>query len=99
MLILQEYKVPTTKDIPADFRVELLRDAPNPSGVLGAKGKYRQKIGMDPLKNLQQIIQPWKRCCCSDPVLCSYINCVVIDATHTFTPYCSKSSTRHFHRL
>ena len=40
MLFLQEYKIPTAKDIPADFRVELLRDAPNPFGVLGAKGRY-----------------------------------------------------------
>ena len=36
--IVQEYKPPSSKDIPIDFRVELLKDAPNPIGVLGSKG-------------------------------------------------------------
>lgn len=36
----KEYKPPSSKDIPIDFRVELLRDAPNPVGVLGSKGQY-----------------------------------------------------------
>ena len=39
-LNVQEYKPPSTKDIPIDFRVELLKDAPNPIGVLGSKGTY-----------------------------------------------------------
>lgn len=34
---MQEYKPPSSKDIPIDFRVELLRDATNPVGVLGSK--------------------------------------------------------------
>eukprot|EP01113_Clastostelium_recurvatum_P035010 TRINITY_DN4821_c0_g1_i1.p1 TRINITY_DN4821_c0_g1~~TRINITY_DN4821_c0_g1_i1.p1 ORF type:complete len:1340 (+),score=354.41 TRINITY_DN4821_c0_g1_i1:272-4021(+) len=33
-----EYKPPSSKDIPIDFRVTLLADSPNPVGVLGAKG-------------------------------------------------------------
>ena len=32
-----EYKVPTTKDIPADFRITFLKNNPNPLGVLGSK--------------------------------------------------------------
>jgi xanthine dehydrogenase/oxidase len=40
MRIIKEYKPPSSKDIPIDFRVELLRDAPNPVGVLGSKGSY-----------------------------------------------------------
>ncbi len=32
-----EYKVPTTKDIPADFRITFLQNNPNPLGVLGSK--------------------------------------------------------------
>ncbi|XP_061183006.1 uncharacterized protein LOC133191267 [Saccostrea echinata] len=32
-----EYKVPLTKDIPVDFRISLLKNAPNPLGVLRAK--------------------------------------------------------------
>ena len=39
-LNMQEYKPPSSKDIPIDFRVELLKDAPNPIGVLGSKGAY-----------------------------------------------------------
>ena len=39
-LNVQEYKPPSSKDIPIDFRVELLKDAPNPIGVLGSKGAY-----------------------------------------------------------
>ncbi|GAU94198.1 hypothetical protein RvY_06020 [Ramazzottius varieornatus] len=31
------YKPPTTKDIPADFRVQILKNAPNPVGVLRSK--------------------------------------------------------------
>ena len=40
LLHIKEYKPPSSKDIPIDFRVELLRDAPNPVGVLGSKGWY-----------------------------------------------------------
>jgi xanthine dehydrogenase/oxidase len=32
-----EYKPPSSKDIPIDFRVALLKNAPNPVGVLGSK--------------------------------------------------------------
>jgi len=32
-----EYKPPSSKDIPIDFRVSLLSDAPNPNGVLSSK--------------------------------------------------------------
>ncbi|XP_061428611.1 LOW QUALITY PROTEIN: xanthine dehydrogenase-like [Lethenteron reissneri] len=32
-----EYKPPSSKDIPVDFRVHLLKDAPNPAGVLRSK--------------------------------------------------------------
>jgi xanthine dehydrogenase/oxidase len=32
-----EYKPPTTKDIPQDFRITFLNNNPNPLGVLGAK--------------------------------------------------------------
>ena len=34
----QEYKPPSSKDIPIDFRVALLKNVPNPVGVLGSKG-------------------------------------------------------------
>lgn len=33
-----EYKPPGVKDIPEDFRVTLLNNAPNPNGVLRSKG-------------------------------------------------------------
>ena len=39
---VQEYKPPSSKDIPIDFRIELLKDAPNPIGVLGSKGAFIQ---------------------------------------------------------
>ncbi|XP_061182872.1 xanthine dehydrogenase-like [Saccostrea echinata] len=32
-----EYKVPLAKDIPVDFRINLLKNAPNPVGILRAK--------------------------------------------------------------
>lgn len=37
---VQEYKPPSSKDIPIDLRVELLKNAPNPVGFLGSKGKW-----------------------------------------------------------
>lgn len=37
--ILKEYKPPSSKDIPVDFRVNFVKKNPNPKGVLGAKGK------------------------------------------------------------
>lgn len=39
-----EYKPPASKDIPIDFRVSLLRNAPNPVGILGSKA-----VGEPPL--------------------------------------------------
>ena len=44
---LQEYKPPSSKDIPIDFRVELLKDTPNPIGVLGSKGKQEKHSQSD----------------------------------------------------
>ena len=38
--LLQEYKPPASKDIPIDFRIALLKDAPNPIGILGSKGTH-----------------------------------------------------------
>ena len=35
----QEYKPPCSKDIPIDFRMELLKNATNPPGILGSKGE------------------------------------------------------------
>ncbi|XP_060600285.1 uncharacterized protein LOC132753779 [Ruditapes philippinarum] len=32
-----DYKPPTSKDIPIDFRIQLLKDAPNPIGILRSK--------------------------------------------------------------
>jgi len=32
-----EYKIPSSKDIPIDFRIEFLPNAPNPRGFLGSK--------------------------------------------------------------
>ena len=32
-----EYKVPLARDIPIDFRITLLKNNPNPNGVLGSK--------------------------------------------------------------
>ena len=37
-VFVQEYKPPSSKDIPIDFRVTLLKDAPNHINVLGSKG-------------------------------------------------------------
>lgn len=37
---MQEYKPPSSKDVPIDFRVKLLKDATNPVGVLGSKGMH-----------------------------------------------------------
>ena len=45
MFACQTYKPPSSKDIPVDLRVELLKDAPNPVGVLGSKG--RQSLSQD----------------------------------------------------
>ncbi|CAF0756244.1 unnamed protein product [Brachionus calyciflorus] len=39
-----EYKPPTTKDIPIDFRINFLKNNPNPVGILGSKA-----IGEPPL--------------------------------------------------
>lgn len=32
-----DYKIPTTKDIPVDLRINFLEDSTNPIGVLGSK--------------------------------------------------------------
>ncbi|XP_065839346.1 LOW QUALITY PROTEIN: xanthine dehydrogenase/oxidase-like [Oscarella lobularis] len=40
------YHPPGPKDIPVDFRVEFLRDAPNPLGVLGSKATGEPSICM-----------------------------------------------------
>ena len=37
--VFQEYKPPCSQDIPIDFRVELLKNASNPPGILGSKGE------------------------------------------------------------
>lgn len=42
--ISQEYKPPMAKDIPIDFRIQLLKNAPNPVGVLRSKGNYRDGL-------------------------------------------------------
>ena len=44
LVLLQEYKPPASKDIPIDFRIALLRDAPNPIGILGTKGIIAQSM-------------------------------------------------------
>ena len=44
MYVAQLYKPPSSKDIPIDFRVELLRNAPNPVGVLKSKGQEMLRI-------------------------------------------------------
>ena len=49
--LFQTYKPPSSKDIPIDFRVELLRNAPNPSGILGSKGKQIHCTWLPELKN------------------------------------------------
>ncbi|BFZ03639.1 hypothetical protein BsWGS_06678 [Bradybaena similaris] len=41
-----EYKPPTTKDIPIDWRIHLLPDAPNPVGVLSSKAVGEPPIGL-----------------------------------------------------
>ena len=40
---LQEYKPPMPKDLPIDFRIALLKDVPNPLGVLRSKSKILVK--------------------------------------------------------
>ncbi len=44
-ILFQSYHPPSSKDIPTDFRVEFLADAPNPKGVLGSKSKWRLYTG------------------------------------------------------
>ncbi|KAK3803382.1 hypothetical protein RRG08_005836, partial [Elysia crispata] len=41
-----EYKPPTTKDIPIDWRIHLLPDTPNPAGVLSSKAVGEPPIGL-----------------------------------------------------
>ena len=46
----QDYHPPFSKDIPIDFRVTLLKDAPNPLGILGSKGK-KEKLFIQLFRN------------------------------------------------
>lgn len=39
----QEYKPPCSKDIPIEFNVTLLKNAPNPLGILRSKGEFVAK--------------------------------------------------------
>ena len=39
----QEYKPPCSKDIPIEFNVTLLKNAPNPLGILRSKGEFDAK--------------------------------------------------------
>ncbi|CAL1531002.1 unnamed protein product [Lymnaea stagnalis] len=41
-----EYKPPTTKDIPIDWRIHLLPDAPNSAGILSSKAVGEPPIGL-----------------------------------------------------
>ncbi|XP_055877206.1 uncharacterized protein LOC106059682 [Biomphalaria glabrata] len=41
-----EYKPPTTKDIPIDWRIYLLPDTPNPSGIRSSKGVGEPTISL-----------------------------------------------------
>uniref|UniRef100_A0A0B7AUW5 FAD-binding PCMH-type domain-containing protein n=1 Tax=Arion vulgaris TaxID=1028688 RepID=A0A0B7AUW5_9EUPU len=41
-----EYKPPTSKDIPIDWRIHLLPDAPNPAGILSSKAVGEPPIGL-----------------------------------------------------
>ena len=41
---VQEYKPPSSQDIPIDWRVELLKNAPNPIGILRSKGMHRLHV-------------------------------------------------------
>ncbi|XP_055877784.1 uncharacterized protein LOC106061888 isoform X2 [Biomphalaria glabrata] len=41
-----EYKPPTTKDIPIDWRIHLLPDAPNANGILSSKAVGEPPIGL-----------------------------------------------------
>ncbi|KAL8593330.1 hypothetical protein ACOMHN_009983 [Nucella lapillus] len=54
-----EYKIPTTKDIPVDWRIHLLPDAPNPVGINSSKavGEPPSSMGCGPLLALRQAMQ------------------------------------------
>ena len=52
----QEYKPPCSKDIPIDFRVSLLKNAPNPLGILRSKGNI--DVGLVEVDCLQSPIFP-----------------------------------------
>ncbi|XP_005094220.1 xanthine dehydrogenase [Aplysia californica] len=41
-----EYKPPTTKDIPIDWRIHLMPDAPNPVGILSSKAVGEPPVGL-----------------------------------------------------
>ncbi|XP_052067277.1 uncharacterized protein LOC127706661 [Mytilus californianus] len=52
-----EYKPPMGKDIPIDFRIQLLKNAPNPKGVLRSKA-----VGEPPLCMSSSALFALKRC-------------------------------------
>ncbi|CAC5385055.1 XDH [Mytilus coruscus] len=52
-----EYKPPMAKDIPIDFRIQLLKNAPNPVGVLRSKA-----VGEPPLCMSCSVLFALKRC-------------------------------------
>ncbi|VDI19559.1 Hypothetical predicted protein [Mytilus galloprovincialis] len=52
-----EYKPPMAKDIPIDFRIQLLKNAPNPKGVLRSKA-----VGEPPLCMSTSALFALKRC-------------------------------------
>jgi xanthine dehydrogenase/oxidase len=52
-----EYKIPSSKDIPIDFRVKFLFNAPNPSGFLGFKAS-----GEPPLCLTGTVLSAMKMC-------------------------------------
>jgi xanthine dehydrogenase/oxidase len=51
-----EYKPPASKDIPIDFRIELLKNAPNPVGILRSKA-----VGEPPLCMSSAVLYAVKR--------------------------------------
>merc|ERR1712176_99387 len=41
-----DYKIPSAYDIPVQFNVSLLKDSPNPVGILGAKASSEPIMGL-----------------------------------------------------
>ena len=42
------YKIPTSNDVPIDFRVSLLKNAPNPFAVFSSKGVGEPALALSP---------------------------------------------------